>query len=330
MSDAQPIYLSIVVPVYNEERNVAQLVARISDALRSVQKPTEIVLVDDGSSDGSLAAMKALQSDTAEVVVVELARNFGQHAAVMAGFSKCRGEIVVTLDADLQNPPEEIPRLVAKMEEGYDVVGTVRKDRHDPWPRKLASRFVNSVVRRSTGHDLHDYGCMLRAYSGETVRAMLDCPETHTFIPALAMVVARNSSEIEVEHAARAAGESKYDLYKLLKLNLNLMMGFTSIPLRMVSLAGLIIAALGLLFALLLIVRRFLGGPEAEGVFTLFGILFFFVGVQIMATGIIGEYMARTYDEVRGRPRFLIRSVTTTSSAPAVGGAEGEASGPTP
>lgn len=317
MNADSPIYLSVVVPVFNEEGNIHELVRRIVGAARVVGKPTEIVFVDDGSSDGSLAAMRALSFEVVEVVVVELARNFGQHAAVMAGFSKCRGEVVVTLDADLQNPPEEIPRLVRKLEEGYDVVGTVRQDRRDPLVRKLASRIVNAIVGRATGHNLHDYGCMLRAYSGATVKAMLDCPEAHTFIPALAMVVARNSTEIEVDHAPRSEGRSKYNLYKLVRLNLNLMMGFTSIPLRAVSATGLVLAVAGLVFSLFLVIRRLYHGPEAEGVFTLFAALFFFVGVQIMAIGLVGEYVARTYEEVRGRPRYLIRSVTTKNGSQA-------------
>ncbi len=311
MSSESPIYLSIVVPVYNEEQNISQLLRRLVGAVRAVDKPAEIVLVDDGSSDGSLAVMRAFATEMAQVVVVELARNFGQHAAVMAGFTKCQGEVVVTLDADLQNPPEEIPRLVRKLEEGYDVVGTIRKDRSDPLLRKLASRVVNVVVARATGHDLHDYGCMMRAYTRETVQAMLDCPERHTFIPALAMVVARKATEIEVDHAPRAQGESKYGLLQLLRLNANLMMGFTSIPLRVVSGTGLIIAVFGLAFSLYLIIRRLWVGPEVEGVFTLFAVLFFFVGVQITALGLVGEYVARMYEEVRGRPRFLIRSVST-------------------
>lgn len=306
---AAPIHVSIVVPVYNEEANVAELLRRLVGAAQTVGKPTELIFVDDGSSDGTLAALKAFSSPVVDVRVVELARNFGQHAAVMAGFTQCRGDIVVTIDADLQNPPEEIPRLVAEMERGYDVVGSVRKDRQDPLLRKVSSKIVNRLVAKATGHDLHDYGCMLRAYSRDTVRAMLDCPERRTFIPALAMTVARTASEIEVGHADRFEGKSKYNIFSLLRLNLDLMMGFTPIPLRLVSVTGMVIAAVGLLFSLFLVIRRFVIGPEVEGVFTLFAGLYFFVGVQIMAVGLIGEYMARTYDEVRGRPRFIIRHV---------------------
>jgi undecaprenyl-phosphate 4-deoxy-4-formamido-L-arabinose transferase len=265
--------------------------------------------VDDGSRDGTVRAVKAFRPQSMQVVLVELARNAGQHNAILAGFSQCRGQYVVTLDADLQNPPEEIPRIVEQLEAGYSVVGTIRRDRDDPLPRRLASKVVNRLVSRATGHDLHDYGCMLRGYTQETVRAMLACPERHTFIPALAMAVAGSSTEIEVGHAARTKGESKYNLSRLLRLNFDLMMGFTSIPLELVSGVGLVIALLGLIFSIFLIVRRFVHGPESEGVFTLFAILFFFVGVQILALGLVGEYIARMYDEVRGRPRYLIHRV---------------------
>lgn len=304
-------YLSVVIPVYNEEANIPELLSRLAAMAAKLGKPTELILVDDGSSDRSLEMLRAYQTEAAEVRVVELTRNFGQHAAVMAGFSQCRGQVVVTLDADLQNPPEEIPRLVEQFEAGYDVVGTIRRDRNDPLPRKLASRVVNYLVSRSTGQQISDYGCMLRAYSAEVVRAMVSCRERRTFIPALGMSLGRKGTEIEVDHAARSHGQSKYNLYKLLKLNLDLMMGFTSIPLRLVSATGLVIALVGLGFSLFLLLRRLIHGTEAEGVFTLFGILFFFIGVQTMAIGLVGEYLARMYDEVRDRPRFLIRAVTS-------------------
>ena len=309
---SEGIYLSVVVPVYNEEENIPELLRRLVGSVRSIGKPAEIIFVDDGSSDRSLELLTEFRSPTVDVVVVELSRNYGQHAAVMAGFSRCRGEIIVTLDADLQNPPEEVPQLVGRMAEGYDVVGTVRKHRDDPVMRRVASRIVNSMVGRATGHDMHDYGCMLRAYSREIVAAMLACPEGRTFIPALAMTFARRSTEIEVDHAPRGKGKSKYNVWRLVKLNLDLMMGFTSIPLRMLSGTGFVIAAIGLLFSLFLMLRRLFVGPEVEGVFTLFAILYFFVGVQIMALGLLGEYLARMHEEIRHRPRYLVRSVSST------------------
>lgn len=308
-------YVSIVIPVYNEEDNLPELLRRLTAVTAQMTRPAEIILVDDGSHDRSVELLRGYQTDAAEMVVVELTRNFGQHAAVMAGFSKCRGQVVITLDADLQNPPEEIPRLVEQFEAGYDVVGTIRRDRDDPLPRKLASRIVNRLVSRGTGQAISDYGCMLRAYSADVVAAMVSCPEKRTFIPALAMSLARRATEIEVDHAARAKGESKYNLMSLFKLNLDLMMGFTSIPLRFVSGAGLVIALFGIVFSIFLLARRLLYGAEVEGVFTLFGILFFFVGVQMLSLGLVGEYLGRMYDEIRARPRYLIRSVTSNREA---------------
>ncbi|MGE5532326.1 MAG: glycosyltransferase [Bacteroidota bacterium] len=312
-------YVSVVIPVYNEEANIPELLRRLCAVARDMNKPTEIVLVDDGSVDRSVALLRGYETQAAEIVVVELVRNFGQHAAVMAGFSKARGRVIVVLDADLQNPPEEIPRLVEQFEAGYDVVGTIRRNRDDPFMRKLASRIVNRMVSRGTGQQISDYGCMLRAYSAEVVAAMVACPEKRTFIPALAMSLGRRATEIEVGHAARAQGESKYNLWKLIKLNLDLMMGFTSIPLRMVSGVGLVMALVGVSFSIFLLMRRLIEGPEVlrpeQGIFTLFAVLFFFIGIQTMALGLVGEYLGRMYEEVRGRPRFLIRSITSNHEA---------------
>jgi undecaprenyl-phosphate 4-deoxy-4-formamido-L-arabinose transferase len=301
--------VSVVVPVYNEHENIPLLWERLIKALRALGEPCELIFVDDGSKDNSLELLKALHDDAVRTRVVELARNAGQHPAILAGFEVSEGEIIVTLDADLQNPPEEIPNLVAKVREGYDVVAGWRKNRQDSILRKLPSLIVNRIVAKATGVQLHDYGCMLRAYRKHVVKAMVDCQEHHTFIPALANALAKKVTEIEVGHSERATGDSKYPLKKLLRLNFDLMTGFTQIPLRMVSAAGLVIALLGILFGVFLFVRRLIVGAEAEGVFTLFAILFIFIGVQVMSIGVIGEYLARIYDEVRARPRYMVRKV---------------------
>jgi undecaprenyl-phosphate 4-deoxy-4-formamido-L-arabinose transferase len=301
--------VSVVVPVYNEHENIPLLWERLIKALRALGEPCELIFVDDGSKDNSLELLKALHDDAVRTRVVELARNAGQHPAILAGFEVSEGEIIVTLDADLQNPPEEIPNLVAKVREGYDVVAGWRKNRQDSILRKLPSLIVNRLVAKATGVQLHDYGCMLRAYRKHVVKAMVDCQEHHTFIPALANALAKKVTEIEVGHSERATGDSKYPLKKLLRLNFDLMTGFTQIPLRMVSAAGLVIALLGILFGVFLFVRRLIVGAEAEGVFTLFAILFIFIGVQVMSIGVIGEYLARIYDEVRARPRYMVRKV---------------------
>jgi undecaprenyl-phosphate 4-deoxy-4-formamido-L-arabinose transferase len=245
------------------------------------------------------------------VKIVELSRNFGQHPAILAAFRHVTGESIITLDADLQNPPEEIPNLLAKMDEGYDVVGGVRQQRQDTIFRKMASRLVNKLTVLFTGMKLHDYGCMLRGYSREVVELINKCEENSTFIPALGLLFARNPIEIPVAHAARSAGRSKYSLIKLIRLNFDLMTGFSVVPLQVISFLGFVVAGSGFLLGMYLLFRRFvlLGASEAEGVFTLFALAFFVMGMLMASLGLVGEYIGRIYQEVRGRPRFLVRQI---------------------
>lgn len=308
MPDSQPA-VSIVIPVYNEQEVLPALFEKLEQVAPALPQPVEFVFVDDGSTDRSGELLADFRSAVASVKVVELVANAGQHAAVLAGLRAAEGDIVVTLDADLQNPPSEIPKLVDKVKEGYDVVAGWRRHRHDPLLRRVASWLMNRLVSATTGRHLHDYGCMLRAYSRPVVDAIKQCPERHTFLPVLANAFARRVTEVEVSHAERQRGLTKYSWSKLWRLNLDLLTSISTLPLHWVSLGGLIIALVGLFFAVFLIVRRIIVGPEAEGVFTLFAILFFFVGAQIFAIGLIGEYLTRIYDEVRGRPQYLIRRI---------------------
>jgi len=243
------------------------------------------------------------------VRVIDFNGNFGQHMAIMAAFERVRGDVVVTLDADLQNPPEEIPKLLAAIEAGHDSVGGFRKNRHDTFFRKYASRIINGIRAKITRIRMRDQGCMLRAYRRNIIEAIVASGETSTFIPALAYSYSANPAEVEVEHAARAAGESKYRLYDLVRLNFDLMTGFSVVPLQVFTLFGIVVSLLSLFFVAFLLVRRLVVGPEAEGVFTLFAVLYFLVGVGIMGLGIIGEYIGRIYKEVRRRPRFVVRAV---------------------
>ncbi|MBI3291409.1 MAG: formyltransferase [Elusimicrobia bacterium] len=307
------IELSIVIPVFNEERNLEELETRLQQVLRAIGRSYEIIFVDDGSSDGSLGRLRQFAEREPTVRVIEFNRNYGQHAAVLAGFSQVRGEITITLDADLQNPPEEIPKLLAKMEEGVDVVGGYRQDRQDTWMRRWPSALVNKASSWMTGVHLKDYGCMLRAYRRPIVDHINQCSETATFIPALANSFAKRVAEVPVGHAPRMQGRSKYPLLKLLQLNFDLMTGFSLLPIQVVGVAGVAVALGGLSFAIFLFVRRLIVGPEVEGVFTLFAILFFFMGLQLLALGLLGEYIGRIYQEVRKRPRYLIRSVHPSS-----------------
>jgi len=311
-----PPYLSIVIPIFNEEANIANLWERLRTVLeghfQDPLRPWEVVFTDDGSRDASLAMLRAIARDEPRVSVVEFNRNYGQHAAIFGAFALAQGQVVVTMDADLQNPPEEIPKLVAKIEEGFDVVGGWRQGRtdNDSLFRTLPSKLVNAVTRRTTGVRLHDYGCMLRAYRREIVDAMLLCKERSSFIPALANSFAKRIAEVPVDHAERAAGDSKYGFWKLINLQFDLLTSFSLLPLQMLSVLGVIISALGIGFGIILLAYRFLHPEGAvQGVFTLFAVLFFFVGAQFLAFGLLGEYIGRIYQEVRDRPRYVIKKV---------------------
>jgi undecaprenyl-phosphate 4-deoxy-4-formamido-L-arabinose transferase len=302
------VRVSVVVPVYNEEANLEEFLRRLLAVMDGAGRPYEVILVDDGSRDRSLEILKKWSAGRGDVVrVLELSRNFGQHPAILAGFRDVTGDVVVTLDADLQNPPEEIPRLLAKFEEGYDVVGGVRRDRQDSWARKLASAVVNRMTAAITHMKLTDFGCMLRAYSRDVVEEINRCDEASTFIPALGQSFARRPTEVEVAHAPRTAGVSAYSFYKLLRLNFDLMTGFSSVPIQLFGMLGTAVALGGIAFGLFLFVRRLIVGAEVEGVFTLFAILFTLLGIAMAGLGIVGEYVGRIYEQVRGRPRFSVR-----------------------
>ncbi len=313
-ADKKVSYISVVVPVYNEEGCLQELIDRTLAALDSTGKKFEFILVDDGSRDRSPEIMRqAGEKRPDEVICCILNRNYGQHSAIMAGFSLVRGDLVITLDADLQNPPEEIPNLVAAAELGNDVVGTVRQNRQDTLFRRTASKIVNRVAQKATGVKMKDYGCMLRAYRRHVVDAMLLCNERSTFIPVLGNSFARNTCEIPVKHNERAVGDSKYSLWKLINLQFNLLTCMTTAPLRVLTYFGLLAASCGFLLSLYIIVRRFVDSDGESwangGTFTLFAILFLFTGVQMIGIGMIGEYIGRIYTDVRSRPRYFIEEV---------------------
>ena len=301
---------SVVIPVYNEELVLPALFARLYKALDALGESYEIIFVNDGSRDRSAALLREQFEKRPDVTRVVLFNgNYGQHMAVMAGFEHSRGERMVTLDADLQNPPEEIGKLLAKMDQGFDYVGSIRAQRRDSAFRRHASRAMNALREKFTRIHMTDQGCMLRAYSRKIVDTLNTCRESNTFIPALAYTFAENPVEIEVAHEERSAGESKYSLYSLIRLNFDLVTGFSALPLRLFSLSGVGISVLSLIFVLYLAVRRLMIGPEAEGLFTLFGIAFFLIGITLFGIGLLGEYVARIYEQVRERPRYVVREV---------------------
>jgi len=297
--------VSVVVPVYNEAESLRELHQRLRAVLEGVGEPWEVLYVDDGSTDSSREVIEAIGADDPGVILVELAHNAGQHGAVLAGFQVSRGKVVVTLDADLQNPPEEIPKLLAKVAEGYDVVGGVRQGRKDSWSRLAASR----LVRAASGPGATDYGCMLRAYRREIVQRVLRWREHSLFIPALAARFTKRVAEVPVAHEERHFGRSRYNTFRLMRLGFDFLTGFSVLPVQLVTLFGIFTALAGMSFAVFLFLRRLFVGPEVEGVFTLFAILFLFVGALFVAVGVVGEYVARIYNEVRRRPLYVIESI---------------------
>lgn len=306
--------LSIIIPVYNEEDGLQALFDRLYPALDRLATQRnityEIVFVNDGSKDrsaGILANQVDMRPDVTRAVLFH--SNFGQHMAIMAGFEYAKGEFIITLDADLQNPPEEIDLLTEQLVKGYDYVGTVRADRRDSFFRKLASRAMNRLRESITHITMTDQGCMLRGYSRRLVNLVRQCDESNTFIPALAYTFAANPIEISVKHEERFAGESKYSLYQLIRLNFDLVTGFSIMPLQIFSILGMLLSiAAGSLFVYLLI-RRFVLGAESEGLFTLFALTFFLIGVILFGLGLLGEYIGRIYQQIRNRPRYIVKTV---------------------
>ena len=305
--------LSLVIPVYNEEANLEELIRRCLAACDPLHIPYEIILVDDGSADSSANMIReAAEKHDGKIVGVFLTTNFGQHAAVTAGLQTSVGKYVITLDADLQNPPEEIPKLVEKLREGYDVVGTIREKRKDTLFRRWASKMVNFMVRKlCNGKTMTDYGCMLRGYSRNVVNAILNCPEHGKFIPMLAMSYARRTIEIHVKHADRTAGESKYNVWKLIALQYDLLTGTSIFPLRMLTYIGTLLAVFGVLFGIFIFIMTRIHGDEwsQHGIFTLFSLVFIFMGGQFIAMGILGEHIGKIHLNTRGRPQFFIESI---------------------
>jgi len=305
--------LSVVIPVYNEEAGLPALFARLYPALDALGVRYEVIFVNDGSRDRSAALLKdqfAARPDVTRVILFNA--NYGQHLAILAGFERVRGERVVTLDADLQNPPEEIGKLLAAMDGGADYVGGVRRTREDAWWRRTASRLMNRLRERITRIRMTDQGCMLRAYSRDIVDAVAASREVSTFIPALAYTFAHRPTEVDVLHEERAAGESKYSMYRLIRLNFDLVTGFSLVPLQLFSVAGMIVALTSVILYAVVIVQRAIVGGFLEGVKALWDrdiLAFFLIGCIMFGVGLLGEYVGRIYQQVRDRPRYVIRAV---------------------
>lgn len=316
--------LSVVVPVYNEEAVLPLLFDRIYPALDALGTRYELIFVNDGSRDRSAALLAEAWRKRPDVTRVVLFRaNFGQHAAIMAGFAQVRGNRVVTLDADLQNPPEEIGRLMAEMDKGHDYVGTIRASRDDAWWRNVASRLANRVRESTTRIRMTDQGCMLRAYSRPIVDAIVHSREISTFIPALAYTFAHKPTEVTVAFDERAAGESKYSMVKLLRLNFDLITAFSTMPLQWFSLFGMLMSVVAIVFYIGLMFKRVLVGDLEGGLRALFDrdiLAFILLGLVLFGIGLLGEYIGRIYQQVRERPRFLIQAILEGDPSRAAGG----------
>ena len=309
----KPTTLSVVIPVFNEEAGLQALFERLYPALDALKLAYEVIFIDDGSRDRSAALLGEQFGKRPDVTrAILLNGNFGQHMAIMAGFERSRGERVVTLDADLQNPPEEIGKLLARMDQGHDYVGGVRHARRDPWLRRVLSRAMNAVRERITRIRMTDQGCMLRAYSRDIVQTINACREVSTFIPALAYSFAKNPAEVEVAHEERAAGRSKYSFYSLVRLNFDLVTGFSLVPLQLFSLFGIVVAVLSVLTYLVVMAKRIVADAPAYTLATFWDrdiLQFFLIGLMLFGVGLVGEYVGRIYQQVRHRPRYLVAAV---------------------
>jgi undecaprenyl-phosphate 4-deoxy-4-formamido-L-arabinose transferase len=313
MSTPALVNVSVVIPVYNEELNLPTLFGRLYPVLDGLGRKYEVIFTNDGSADRSIELLRAQYAKRPDVTrVIDFNANYGQHMAIMAAFERVRGEVIITLDADLQNPPEEIPKLLEKMDAGHDYVGGFRLNRQDSFFRTYASRVINFVRERTTSIEMTDQGCMLRAYSRPVIDAIVRSGAINTFIPALAYSFAGNPAEVGVKHEERHAGVSNYSLYSLIRLNFDLITGFSLAPLQYFTMFAGLCSAGSFILVLVLAYRRIFLGAEAEGIFTLFGILFFLLSVAMVGIGLIGEYVGRTYQVVRARQRYFVKEILET------------------
>lgn len=307
--------LSVVIPVYNEELNLPTLFARLYPVLDALGRSYEILFTNDGSQDRSIELLKAQYAARPEVTrVIDFNANYGQHMAIMAAFERVRGDVIITLDADLQNPPEEIPKLLEKIAAGCDYVGGYRLNRQDSFFRTHASRVINFVREKTTSIEMTDQGCMLRAYRRPIIDAIVRSGAINTFIPALAYSFASHPGEVGVKHEERHAGVSNYSFYSLIRLNFDLITGFSLAPLQYFTMFAMASSAGSFALVVLLLVRRFVFNLDREtfGVFTLLAIVIFLLSLAMIGMGLIGEYVGRTYQVVRARQRYFVKEILET------------------
>ncbi len=308
--------VSIVIPVFNEAENVVILHGEIASAVKDRSEDYEIIFIDDGSRDGSLAALKDIHSRDARVKIVQFRKNFGQSAAISAGFAMCRGDIVIAMDADLQNDPADIPLLVDKVAEGFDIVNGWRKDRHDKWlTRRVPSFFGNKLISWITGTRLHDYGCTLRGFKSDVVKNLKLYGEMHRYIPAIASRMGIKSTEITVNHRARQFGKSKYGLGRTFRvvidlISLKFLLAYSHRPLQIFGGAGLLMILTGLVSGSYLTYAKFVLNQGISGrPLLFFTLLMVFLGFQSISLGLLAEMLSRIYHEGLDKNEYTIREL---------------------
>ncbi len=310
------VLLSIVIPLLNEEENIPLLYQELNEVLSAIDHEYEILFIDDGSTDRSLELLKEIQEKDSHVVVVSFRKNFGQTAAMAAGFDYAGGDVIITMDADLQNDPHDIPKLLVEIEAGNDVVTGWRYDRKDAFlNRRLPSIIANKIISKTTGVNLHDYGCTLKAFKKEVIKNVRLYGEMHRFIPAIASGMGIDFTEVKVNHRPRRFGSSKYGISRTIRVILDLMtvkflLSYATRPIQVFGLMGVLCGGIGFLIALIMTIQRqFMGVPLADRPLLFLAVLLIFIGIQFVSLGLIAELQARTYHESQSKPVYFVKHV---------------------
>ncbi|MEA1889064.1 MAG: glycosyltransferase family 2 protein [Pseudomonadota bacterium] len=306
--------ISIILPVLNEEENLADMNTEITGVVENMDMDYEIIYIDDGSTDRSFDILSSLREENPNIKVIQFRRNFGQTAGLAAGFDHASGEVIVTMDSDRQNDPNDIPMLLDKINEGYDLVSGWRFDRQDAWlSRKLPSKIANGLISKITGVKLHDYGCSLKAFRREVIENIRLYGEMHRFIPAIASWMGVRIAEVKVNHRARVAGTSKYGISRTFRVILDLitvkfLLQYSARPIHFFGGIGLASGVTGFLIALVMVIQRFFFAvPMADRPLLLLAVLLMFIGLQFITFGLLGELMTRTYHEAQDKPVYVVR-----------------------
>ena len=315
--------LSVVIPIRNESPNIGELYRELTEVLERWGRSYEVLAVDDGSTDDSFEQLCRAQSRDNRWRIIRFRRNFGQTAAFAAGFKEAKGRLIATSDGDLQNDPRDLPEMIRRIDEGYDIVCGWRKDRKDPWlTRRLPSELANRLISASTRVKLHDYGCSLKVFRAEVVKPLKLYGEMHRFLPAIASEIGVNISEVVVNHRARRHGRSKYGLSRTFRVILDLvtvrfLLSYSTRPLQMFGLIGVPMGVLGFLITAWLSYEHLFDNQSiGNRPLLLFGVLLIFTGIQLVTMGLLAEIMARTYHESQDKPTYVIREIRESAEPP--------------